>query len=428
VVLAALLVAGCRAQRVRPPLAAVSLPDLSGSADTVRKQLQEAHARLSATLDAANATDGDRAESFGSLGMLLLAAEHFDEAQTCFSNAEQLQSSDPRWPYYLGQVHWGRGEAAPAANEFARALQRQPNDVPTLIWLGEARLAEGRLDEASTALEHALTIEPQSAGASFALGRVALAKRDYPEAVRLLEQTRALDPLALAVHYPLAMAYRGTGDEARAEVHLRQRGDVRVRFADPRMESVDALIDSAEAYDFRGKRALSAGDWSDAITQFRRGVELAPGNPSLRHQLATAMALSGDTQGAITEFEEVVRRTPGFSRAYLSLGVLLEATGRRPEALAHLRRAVEIDPDYADGHRRLAEVLLQSGQTAEALAQFADAIRSNPRDADVRLEYADALMRSGRGADAHRELTEGARLHPDRAEFTQALSKLETDR
>ena len=156
----------------------MSLPDLSGSADTVRKQLLDAHAALSARLDARGTTDGDLAESFGSLGMLLLAAEHFDEAQACFSNAEQLQPSDARWPYYRGQVHWGRGEAGLAATALDRALQLQPNDVPTLIWLGEARLAEGRLDAAADALQRALTIEPQSAGASFALGRVALAKRD----------------------------------------------------------------------------------------------------------------------------------------------------------------------------------------------------------------------------------------------------------
>lgn len=426
--LLALLFTGCSPQPKRPALQPVPLPDVSASPEPVRRQIESAHGSLTKAVDARGTPTTELASAYGNLGMILMAADYVEAAVPCFANAQLLQPGEARWPYYLGQVYWGQGDASRAASAFERSGQLRPDDVPTLIWMGEARLAAGRLDEAEAPLRRALAVDARSAGAAFALGKVLLARHDYNEAVRLLEEAGALDPLALAVHYPLSLAYRALGDSAKADAHLRQRGDVRVRVPDPLMEEVDQLVDSVEAAEFRGTRALSAGDWKAAAGYFEHGVQLAPDNPSIRHQFATALALGGQTNEAITEFTEVVHRTPQFARSHLSLGVLLETNGRRTEALEHLSAAVDIDPDYAEGHRRLAEVLMNIGRTEQALTHFAASVRSNPRDADVRLEYADALMHTGHAADAKRELTEGARLHPDRSEFTTALSSVRSQR
>ena len=420
----AVVLAGCAAATERPALVPVPLPDLAGSPEHVRTQLVAAHAVMTQTLDNRSASAVELAGAFGGVGTLMLAAEYVDVSEAALRNALALQPGDPRWPYYLGHLYWNQGQAAKAAASFEQALRLHPDDVPSLIWLGESRLVEGRVDDGVAVLTRALAADPQSAGAAFALGRAALAKKEYAEAIRRLEDARALDPLALAVHYPLSLAYRGVGNTAKADAHLRQRGDVRVRIPDPLMEAVDELIESVAAYEVRGKRAFSIGDWKGAAASFRRGVELSPDNPSVRHQLATALALDGDAHAAIGQLEEVVRRAPGFVPGRFSLGVLLESTGRRAEGVAQLAEAVRIDPDYADGHRRLAEVLANSGKVEDALQHFRQAIAIDPRVPDVRLDYAELLARHGRREDARRELGEGARLHPERPEFAAALSAL----
>jgi hypothetical protein len=47
--------------------------------------------------------------------------------------------------------------------------------------------------------------------------------------VTLFETALSLRPDVTAVHYPLALAYRGLGNTAKAEEHLRLRGEVEPR-------------------------------------------------------------------------------------------------------------------------------------------------------------------------------------------------------
>jgi tetratricopeptide (TPR) repeat protein len=135
-----------------------------------------------------------------------------------------------------------------------------------------------------------------------------------------------VDPRATIAHYPLGLAYRGLGDTARAEAHLRQQGGLEIGPPDPLMAELRGLVHGAAAEENRGIRALDSGDYPAAVAAFRKGVALAPDNPSLRHKLGTALSLAGDTRGAVEQFQETVRRAPDFAQAHYSLGVLLART------------------------------------------------------------------------------------------------------
>ena len=176
------------------------------------------------------------------------------------------------------------------------------------------------------------------------------------------EQALSADPRASIAHYPLALAYRGLGDTAKAEAHLRQRGSVEVGPPDPLMVELRGLLHGAVAEENRGIRALDSGDFAAAAAHFRKGIELAPDNPSIRHKLGTALSLTGDTRGAFEQFEETVRRSPGFSQAHYSLGVLLAASGRYQEAIERFSTAVRYEPDYVEARLRLAELQRRAGR------------------------------------------------------------------
>ena len=65
--------------------------------------------------------------------------------------------------------------------------------------------------------------------------------RDFAQAVTLLEEALTLAPDATVVHYPLALAYRGLGNPAKADEHLRLRGEVEPTPADPLLEALGGL-------------------------------------------------------------------------------------------------------------------------------------------------------------------------------------------
>jgi len=407
-------------QALRPVL----LPDLSAAAKTAQAQVRERHAAVTAAVENQASTDAARGEAYGELGKLLLGGEYFDSAEACFLNAQALVPSEMRWPYYLGQVYRKKGDPAKSAEQFEQALRLNPNHEATLFWLADVYLTLGRMESAEPLLAKSLSLGLRSPAALYGMGRIALARKNYQEAVKLFEEALSLDPAASILHYPLATAYRGLGQTEQADNHLRRRGDVSVTTPDPLMKEVDGLLETALAYEARGLRSFETGQWAEAAAYFRKGIELEPENPSVRHKLGTALALMGDARGAEEQFQIVVRQSPEFAKAHYSLGLLMESSGRRQKAVDEMSLAVRYDPNYVDAHLRLAELLLQTGQARAALARYEHAISIDPRQPRARYGYAMALVRLGRFREVRDWLNDAIMLHPGEPGFVHALARV----
>jgi tetratricopeptide (TPR) repeat protein len=432
------LTTGCNATRepsiasnpsiVNPPegsgLQPVSLPDLAGMEAPAREQMQARISALRASVTASSAPRDNVGEAYGEMGKLFMAATYLDAAESCFLNAQILAPDDARWPYYLGHVYKVKGPLAKSVASFERALQLKPDDMAALVWLGEAHLSQGEAETAGPFFAQALALQPESAAARVGAGRVALAQKDHAGAAKLLEEALQREPGATAIHYPLAMAYRGLGDLAKAEAHLARQGDLEARPPDPLMRDLDVLLQSPEAYNVRGGRELEARNWAAAAENFRKGLALAPDDASLRHRLGTALAQMGDVRGAAEQFERVLATTPGHARAHFSLGVLLNDSRRYAEASDHFSSALKYEPGYVQARVQLAGVLARSGRPGEALAHYRQAIDANPTLTDAAFGYAMTLIRLRRYADARDRLTESMKRFPDQPMFSHALARL----
>lgn len=414
--------------RVEPPtsrnLQPVALPDFSVMAESVREQMHVQLALLRSAIEDGSQSSAALGVAYGDMGNLFLAASFFQAAGTCYGNAQTLLPDDRRWPYYLGHVYRNTGPIDEAATAFERALELAPNDVATLVWLGDIYLDQGLVEAAEPLFSQALAIRPASAAARFGAGRVALANGDSAQAVQEFEAALAFHPQASTIHVPLAMAYRNLGDLDRAETHLDQRGDVEVTPRDPLMQEVGSLLESAEAYNVRGGQALDVGNWTDAATWFRRGLELAPTDPSLHHRLGTALYQLADETGAEAAFEEAIRADPGHVGARYSLGVLRAAAGRHQEAIEHFSTALEHDPVNIQARAQLAGVLGRSGRPAEALAEYERVLEMDPTHQDAAFGYSMTLVRLERYEEARTRLSADSERYPDHPLFTHALARL----
>jgi tetratricopeptide (TPR) repeat protein len=402
----------------------VTLPNLSRTAPSVQQQLRDVYASLQKKVDGTSTPADQLALAYGQMGMLFLAAEYREEAEAALLDAQTFNTRDARWPYYLAQLYKVRGEAPKSSAAFARALELQPDDVPTLVWLGDARLDEGKPDDAAPLFTRALGLQPKSVAAQYGLGRVALAKQDYSRAVSYLEKALALDPLATVIHYPLAMAYRGTGDQAKAQAHLAQRGTLALKPDDPLMAQVDAMLHSAIGYEVSGADALDRGDWKAAAESFRKGIEVAPTEPSLHHKLGTALALQGDGRGAVEEFERTIALDPSFSKAQYSLGVILASTDQPSAAIQHFQAALKSQPGYVEARLQLAHTLRRAGQPDASLAHYARIVKEDARVPEARFGYAAALIRLKRFSEARDYLAAAITLYPNELSFANAEARV----
>ena len=200
----------------------VTLPDLARMDPVVQEQVRQRHASMLETIARPGATSADRAMAYGSVGMVLQAGEYYDAAEPALLNAQDLMPGEPRWPYFLARLHLSEGDIAAAIASFTRVLELRPDDVPALVWLGRMYLDQGLPEKAEPLFGRARMVAPRVPAVLAGLGQAALARRDFARAASILEEALSIDPGAQSIHSPLAMAYRGLGDTARAEAHLKQ--------------------------------------------------------------------------------------------------------------------------------------------------------------------------------------------------------------
>jgi len=403
---------------------ACGLPDLTDLAASVQKQIGDGDAELQRVLGRAGTSPTDRAAAYGALGRMLMAAKFSQEAASCFVRAEALAPTDMQWPYYTGHAYLRSGDRAQAAAAFERALTVKPGDLTALVWLGESYLDDDRLDLAQAAFQRAMAAQPQSAPALFGAGRTALARREYNEAAQDLERALAIDPRASAIHYPLAMAYRGLGDAAKADAHLRQRGSSYPVLPDPLMQDDEDVLESAMSFENRGMAALKRGDFAPAIAAFQKGLTLAPDDTSLRYWLGAALYASGKPDEAIREFSEVIRRDPDFAKAHFSLGAIYHAKQQPAKAIAEYQAAVRADPNLPESRLRLADDLRASGQLGMSVDQYEAAVKLDPTLVEAWIGGAHALIDLKRKDQASDWLTRARRLYPARPELAQMQARL----
>jgi len=426
--------AACSQKPAGPAERPVVLPDLSRVEPSVQKQGRELYDALQAMRNKTGVAAVEKGQAYGTLAMLLHAGEYYEAAEPAYLNAEDLAPADPRWPYLLAHLHKSRGEPDKALADFTRALHLKPDDVPTLIWLGRLYLDRGEPEKAQPLFERAQSLRPDVVAGIVGLGQAALAQKDYGRAASVLEEALRVHPTAASVHSPLAMAYRGLGETAKAEAHLKEWKNTEVLVPDPVRQELDLLMESGLSFELRGVRALEARDYKKAEDFFRKGIPLAPGDTmlgrSLRHKLATALALQGNIRGAYEQFNEVVKLAPQdgpdetAAKAHYSIGVLLASAGRGREAVTHLQAAVKFNPNYLEARQGLGDALGRAGRPEAALLEYAEVVRLNPRAAEARFGYAMALVRLKRYREARQWLEEAIRLLPDDVQLHHALARV----
>ena len=414
---------------IEPPpgldLQPVPTPDFATMEDGVEAQMREVHDALRERIDDPGASAREISRAYGEMANLLMAARDLRTAEPYYRNALALDPSDRRWAYYLGHLYRNQGPLAEAAASFEHARQLAPDDIATLVWLGDVHLALGRPDDAQPLFARAVALDAGSAAAWYGAGRTALAAGQYGPAVEALERALALHPGATTIHYPLGLAYRSRGQMERAERHLAYPGAVDPQPADPLMAALDDLLESAAAYEARGRNAFDTGQWAAAADLFERALALAPGNTDLRRRLGTALWRMGDVRGAQAQLRRIGPEAREFGAAQVTLAELLEEIGRGGEAVTLLATAVERDPDDTRARVAFAGVLGRSGRPEEALAEYARVSDLDPAQPDAAFGTAMNLVRLQRYAEARARLERAAEDFPEqRSRFTHPLARL----
>ena len=138
-------------------------------------------------------------------------------------------------------------------------------------------------------------------------------------------------------------------------------------------------------------KATRDWDWASAEAEYRRAIELDPGNLQARHLYAVLLMALGRHADAVAEMEHAEAIDPMSSAIQSTFGRVLYRARRYDDAVPHLQRAIDLDPRNFGAYGRLCDVYEQQDRLEEAISmcQQADQLRQG----SMAVRYSPALAR-----------------------------------
>ena len=166
------------------------------------------------------------------------------------------------------------------------------------------------------------------------------------------------------------------------------------------------------------------GRGDEALSEFRRALEIKPDYPEALNNLGAALNRQGHLDEAVSRFREALRLRPGYAEARYNLGTALQAQGQLDEAISHYQQALRLKPQYADAHYNLALVFQRQGNLDPAIAEFQAVLKLQPQSPEVCNNLGVALEGKGQLDDAISQYAAALRLNPDyaRAHFNLGVA------
>lgn len=348
-------------------------PPLETLEPAVAEQIRAMQALVS------DATDDERALRIGELGALYHSLDFEDAALASYREAERLAPADARWPYLRGILHSERGAVELAREGLLEAIALHPELAAGWARLGRLALDGGDAERALLHFQRALLKQPDAVAAIAGAGEALLALGRNDEAIAQLEQALALEPRANRLHYPLAMAYRGLGDDEAMQTHLAAVGPIGVTPDDPISTFMANAAEGSRVHLQLGNTAYQAGDYAAAVTHFTRATEGSPEAAPPWINLGTAQAALGDVPAARASLERALSLEPDNITARDNLLALL-IRAKDPDALPLLEAALETAPDHSELLRQRAQLRRATGDPKGAAEDFRRLTDLDPSD------------------------------------------------
>ena len=356
-----------RASHAQPNLEPVERPRTDDYEEAVREHLRAAREVLDRLLEQPNADSLQLAAAFGHMGQLYLVYDFWRVAGTALGNAEALDPTDVRWPYYqaVASTYDGNDEGTIAALD--RVLELAPDDSAARTRLAYVLLDLGRFEEAAAECRRILELDPNHSAALFGLGRVEFEGGNFENALRRFTEALEGQPAGSAIHHRIGLALRRLGRREEAADHLARNKQIPVTYADPLYSALQVLNVSRKAHFARGAEAMRTGDPALALAAFEAALRALPNDPETLFNVAMALMDLGDKPAAERRLREAIALDPAYREPHYNLAMMLAERNDLDDAERHFQKAVEIDPDDLDSRTKWADTLARLGKTGKAV-------------------------------------------------------------
>ena len=225
--------------------------------------------------------------------------------------------------------------------------------------------------------------------------------RDYRDIETLWRTTIARNP-------DCWMAYSNLGS------FLSTRGNVNEAVTDFR-KALELWPDQSKDHNNLGKALVQKGRMAEAMDQFQTALRISPNDPDAESNIGAALLQQGDSEEAISHLRRAIEKYPRHAQARINLGNALLQTGQTEGAIAEYKRTLDLRFDHAESHYSIASAFRQKGDIEAAIIHYRKALELRPDYANAHNNLGNALRQQGKIQEAMTEYEAGLRSDPDSA-------------
>lgn len=261
------------------------------------------------------------------------------------------------------------------ALEYAhKALELSVTDIYAVKnQIAKIYLYTGKIDESIQLINETIVQDPTNLLLSQTLAMAHCMKKDFDEAKRVCREALdfALPSDVKVIHNNLSTIL---ADEA---VHLLTQGKNKHAF-EKFTEALQYNNQNSEIYFKLAKANCSIKNYSEAIRQNKRAIELAPEIGLYYEALADIYYELQNYIDAKKYYKEAVFIEPNRARAHAFLGILQSRDKEHDSAIKSLETAVSLDGNNADMRYNLALAYEFAGKIDEAKAEYEKVLELEP--------------------------------------------------
>jgi tetratricopeptide (TPR) repeat protein/predicted Ser/Thr protein kinase len=193
----------------------------------------------------------------------------------------------------------------------------------------------------------------------------------YRQSVALFEQAIEKDP-------NFALAYSGLADSS-IRMYDETKESIWAQKATLAAQQAERLSNNLpEVHLSLGSVYATTGKNTEAVSELKRALELAPNSDAAYRNLGDAYIRNGQSDEAISAYQKAVAANSYNWNNHTSLGNAYFGLGDNAKALPEFEKVIEIASDSPMGYEGVGSVYLREGKWSEAIAQFQKALTIAP--------------------------------------------------
>lgn len=171
----------------------------------------------------------------------------------------------------------------------------------------------------------------------------------------------------------------------------------------------------------RASLCQAMGMQPKAVQAYRRGLEIDPGNTTMRYRLAGMLADVDELDEVASLLTLCVKENPDDPAILAAMADSLAARGDPVAAGDLLEKLLDKAPDHFEGLRLLGEIELQQDRFQEALSHLQAAVSLRPYDTSARIALGRTLRAMGQLKEAKPHFDFVAAAEPKLAQLARQI-------